>query len=253
MALEHERVRCPNCPPFKSPSLSINRLLGLYHCFRCGISGKSKKIAKNFHYKRVNGATTWPEEYAPLRPGEAKSLSHRAALRYLNNRGITNEQIMEFRMGFCSSGPYRGRIVVPVFKGSEVVYFVARSISDAEPRRYMNPPTPKGGTTFKTFIGRSNIAVVVEGVFDAISVSRYLPAIALLSKNPTDDQIRFVAKSAKELIVMLDSDAVADSLTLSQRLSFYCPVRTIRLEKGDPGDLTKEELFYELFKHERLT
>lgn len=239
----NERIPCPNCPPYKSASLSVNRALGIFHCFRCGISGKNKKLVRPTSFKAQVNGLDWPEEYVPLRPDSVKSLCQRAALRYLKNRGLTDEQILLFRIGYCASGAYQGRVIVPVFQGNEIVYFVARSISQAEERRYLNPPMPKTGVTFKTFLGKAHDAVIVEGVFDAISVSRYLPAIALLSKNPTEEQVREVSKAARNLIVMLDSDALSTALSVSQRLSYYAPVRTIRLAKGDPGDLSQKELY----------
>lgn len=242
MRLEHERVQCPNCPPYKSPTLSVNRSLGLYHCFRCGLSGKSKRIIRPLDTRKAPKEIEWPDNYSPLRPGTVRSLCQRAAIRYLRNRGLTDEEIVSYRIGYCSNGFYKGRVIVPITNGNEIVYFVARAISEAEPRRYLNPPMPKMGVTFKTFIGKANRAVVVEGVFDAISVARVLPSIALLSKNPTIEQIRLVGNLAEQLVVMLDADAVADALSLSEQLSFYTNVRTVRLKKGDPANLTVEEL-----------
>lgn len=242
MSYLQERIQCPNCPPFKSPSLSINRSNGVYHCFRCGISGKDKNKARSFRILLAKAQIEWPEEYSPIRPDSPRNLGERAALHYLHERGVTDEQVNLFKIGFCSKGLYENRIIVPIFKGVELVYFVARAISKAESRKYLNPSVPKEGILFKTFIGKAHRAAVVEGVFDAIAVSTFLPAIAMLSKNPTEEQIKSICDSAEELVLMLDSDAHKTALEVGERLSFHVPVRRIRLEQGDPANLNKEKL-----------
>lgn len=247
MSYLQERVQCPNCPPYKKASLSIDRAQGLYHCFRCGISGRSKNMARSVRILLSRGEIEWPEDYRPLRPSAPRSLGERAALRYLKNRGVTEVQITHFKIGYCPKGAYAQRIIVPLFRGTEMVYFVARSIQGAEGRKYLNPPIPKQGLIFKTFIGKVHRAVVTEGVFDAISVSAVMPSIAMLSKNPTEDQIREICESANELILMLDADAHKTALEVGERLSYYVPVRRVRLKTGDPANLNPRSL-YEIFR-----
>ena len=54
---------------------------------------------------------------------------HFEAYNYLiNDRKFTRDIILKYRLGFCTSGKYEKRIIVPSYdKNGEVNYFVARN------------------------------------------------------------------------------------------------------------------------------
>lgn len=254
MSAYQSRVKCPNCPPDKAPSLSVDQLRGLYHCFRCGIAGKTQGQFRLDWLEDLpkvrRSEIEWPEYYEPLDPWSPKSLRHKFALKYLLKRNITSHQIQKYKIGFCERGAYEGRVIVPfITKGKDLTYFVARSISPTEKRKYLNPPVPKGDLTFRTYVGKVEKAVVVEGVFDALSVERLLPAIALLGKSPTPAQVRSLKNYTNEVVVLLDSDAHKDSIDLTEQVSYYIPTSKILLKSGDPGGLSYEQLKGELHEY----
>lgn len=242
----HDRVKCPQCSPFKKPSLSIDRLLGLFHCFRCGYSGRNRGGFRldlmDEAYGSRHGELTLPDEFTPLDPYSPKSLRQKFALNYLEKRRVTKEQIEKYQIGFCEKGRFENRIIIPFFTGDFLTYFVARTINKNESRKYLNPRAPKGSFVFKTYTGKVSCAAIVEGVFDALSVEHIMPAIALLGKKPTQAQIDSIKHHTERAILILDSDAHKDSIELKERISFHVPTANVLLKTSDPGALTKGEL-----------
>ena len=55
-----------------------------------------------------------PQEYAPLWIKKATP-DYRNAIHYLTNRGITVFDILKYRIGYCESGEYSGKIIIPSY------------------------------------------------------------------------------------------------------------------------------------------
>ncbi len=106
-----------------SPSLSVNREKGLWHCFGCGASGNVETFLR-----RIDGAPVAPplrvvspspkpdaftaahaealDILAGLYHDELKKPKHEAAFAYLRSRvpGVADELIERFRIGFAVAG-----------------------------------------------------------------------------------------------------------------------------------------------------
>lgn len=234
------RMKCPVCPPEKSASLSINSANGLYFCFRCGLSGKAKgkftRTQLSEEIKRTPEKIEWPPFFSFLDPmKEDAPIGERFALRYLRKREITDYQIEKYKIGYCSEGPYEGRVIVPVMNGPNLIYFVARTISKVEGRKYLNPKTPKAGVLFKTFVGKARRAAIVEGVFDALRTEQVLPSVALLCKRATEMQLKELSRCVKHGVLLLDSDALKDMIPLADEIGYHIPISRAYLPAGDPG------------------
>jgi len=239
-----KRVQCPFCSPDKSASMSLNQSTGWFYCFRCGYKGREKAhnatgvVLSSLANAHVPSTLALPEGFQSLglvtRTGR---LTERIFLHYLKRRGLTQVEIDKFQIGFTMRGPCRGRVIFPIYRGNELVYFVARSIMPKPKRRYMNPPLPKGGVIFKTFTGKAPMACIVEGVFDAVSTGRVIPSIALLTKRISQEQLSEIRASCSRAIVMLDSDAVKEALEVSEQVGHFLPTEISLLGKGDPGEM----------------
>ncbi len=237
------REHCPKCPPYKKASLSIDRSRGIFHCFRCGYSGKFRGQFSNLlsQYEKFTKNPEWPSDYEPIDPYEPQSLGQKFALSYLRNRRVSNEQIVKYRIGYCATGKYERRVIIPFISSDQLVYFVARSIVPSEPKKYLNPPSPKGDFLFRTFMGKVKVAVIVEGVFDALNIEHFMPAIATLGKKPTTEQIRAIPNFTEQVLLMLDSDAHKDSIPLFDEINYYVPCKRVLLKSGDPAILRRGE------------
>lgn len=69
-----------------------------------------------------------PDEYVPI-DINTKNIAVKRAIKYLHSRKITDKQIIEHKMGFCMSGEYKNRVIIPITEDSQLKFWVARAIS----------------------------------------------------------------------------------------------------------------------------
>jgi len=121
---------------------------------------------------------------------------------------MTTSQIVEYKVGFCATGYYRGRIVVPVYHLGSLVNWVARAISATNPKKVLTPP---GNEQYSYVFNLEKIwghdtAVVTEGVFDCLAAGN--KAVATFGKKITDTQVNvLIDAGVRHLILTWDSDA----------------------------------------------
>lgn len=193
------------------------------------------------------GAMVWSETDLP--PFEPLS---RSAARYLAARGLGEWEIK--RLGLVEWTD-QGRILIPYFQNGELIFWTSRRYSKVigEGPKYLSQPgkkplyVPSGDVrAFRTWAGSPSITLV-EGVFDAIRVAQAgCPAVALGGKTlPGYHYKEFLtlARSYGIISIMLDEDALANALTIHDRLSGVTDqkIQIICIE-GDPGDMAKHEI-----------
>jgi len=200
-------VNCPFCAdnghsPDTEFKLGVNTQKELGHCHRCDWRAGGRNLYSHlaeeanvhecyetdteehtlekpkkteFTLKRV----TLPKEFEPLWQGDLDSLGRRA-LKYLTDRGITEGQLRRHKIGFCGTGKYGYRILLPItFKGI-CVSFTARSFVNAEPK-YLISDGEKflyGWPTKR----RKTRCLLVEGPFDVLNVEHYTKDFDVLGK-----------------------------------------------------------------------
>ena len=248
---------CPFCNHHK-PKLQINVETQQWHCWVCDAKGKSvfslvkklkapksvyqelETIYKNSRFnknKQVKDSfVKLPEEYIPMSFLKSDSLSYKHAKKYLDNRKITEDDIIKYSIGYCVDGDYGGRIIVPSYDSNgNLNYFVARSFYNS-PLKYKNPPAPKDTIIFDLYINWSMPVVLCEGVFDAMAIKRN--AVPLLGKTVQDELLKKLVNNTKEVIVCLDADAQDTIYKVTKKLlRSGVKVSRINLDKGDPSDL----------------
>ena len=155
----------------------------------------------------------------------------------MKKRGISGYDIIRYRMGYCESGQYGNRIIVPSYGlHGKLNYFVARAYHDTN-MKYKNPPVSKNVVVFEEQINWNEPIVLVEGVFDAISVRRN--AIPMLGKFlPKKLEVKLLENQVKNVYILLDDDARTEALQLEQKLkSFGMNVSQVSVSGGDAGEL----------------
>ena len=225
---------CPFCNHHKK-KLQINLDTQRWHCWVCDSKGRSiqsllRKLNVDIRdlnrLKDIYGEDDYTlvekDEYvAKLQlPSEFKQLhfkpkgfqpEYNQALNYLKERGITQADIVKYNIGYCSEGLYFGRIIVPSYdENGDLNYFVARSYYKEERMKYKNPPVNRDVIVFDNQINWNEPIILCEGVFDSFSIKRNcIPLLGkfLLSKLKN----KIIDKGVKEVTIMLDSDAIADS------------------------------------------
>ena len=125
------------------------------------------------------------EEKVPL-PKEFISLANgvpttaRNAMNYLRRRGVTKEDIIRWKIGYCSEGEYRNRIIIPSFGMSGYAnFFIARSFS-GDWMRYKNPQVNRNIVFNELYVDWDKDVILVEGAFDAIRAQSAATAIPLV-------------------------------------------------------------------------
>ena len=272
---------CPFCSHRKK-RFRINFTLKKYHCFACNAGGHKigillrkinapREITKEI-LKYVDEYISYsqdkeenkkyevalPKEYKPLYV-KSESPIYKHAMHYLNKRGITSFDILRYSMGYCESGLYSNRIIVPSYDYTgKLNYFIARSIFD-NGYKYKNPPISKDTVCFELFINWNEPIVLCEGMFDAIAIRRN--AIPLLGKFPSKTLVKkIVERKVKKVYVALDEDATTDAVKLSKFLIDYgINTYLLTMKDKDPSELgfkdfwkltdnSKESKFSDLIK-----
>jgi len=124
---------------------------------------------------------------------------------------------------------FRGRLLIPIRESGRIVGFGGRLLEGQSEAKYLNSPdTPlyqKGQSLFaldraREAIRREEVAVFVEGYFDAIGLHQagVLTAIATCGTALTEKHLELVKKAgAKELVFVFDGDAAG--MRAAQRAS----------------------------------
>ena len=168
-----------------------------------------------------------------------------SARKYLKERGVTKQDIRDWKIGYCFTGEYAGRIVVPSFGISgKANYFVARAYGDAWPK-YKNPPVGRDIVFNELYIDWESDLVIVEGVFDAIVAGPN--AIPLLGSTLRERSKLFqkIAENGTPIYLALDRDAEKKTLKLVDNLLQYdidlykIDFSEYRVE--DVGEMTKDQ------------
>ena len=227
---------CPFCHHHKK-KLQVNLETQQWHCWVCDAKGKkiqsllkrlnvdNKKLTKIYEIygdDYIVTSTSEEEKVIELRlPNEFQSLLnvpkglnplYRKVMGYVKQRGITTEDITRYNIGYCDSGHYASRIIIPSYdSNNRLNYFIARSVYDEEKFKYRNPPVSKNVTIFENQITWNEPIVLTEGVFDAMAVKRN--AIPLLGKFVPKTLMESIFKNGvKEIKILLDNDAQEQAL-----------------------------------------
>lgn len=266
------RINCfnPTCAD-TTGNLEVNLEKGIFHCWRCDYSGNIRQLLKDYTGKAVNideyvsaeeltkfrfepeeeevkqekGHVILPKEFVPLWGERELSFVGKRALKYVLGR-MDKEDIEKYKIGYCGLGYYKWRIIIPVIENGEILYFAARLFL-GQGERYRNPKKEECGVganevVFNIDSARSlNRAILVEGCFDAIRVGS--EGVALFGKRISDHQV-FKLLGIENIYIMLDQDALLDSLDIAHRFleKGKKNVYLVSPSHGDPSDWPRAEI-----------
>jgi DNA primase len=238
------RINCPECTD-TSYHMYCNMKLMVYHCFKCGASGKIKDtiISKLETYADIMSTGLFrPEEIKipitfvgeeskiknlPHNQGYSPKNEYHKGFSYLFSRGIKSGEIKRYdiRVSLEKDGPYKNSIIFPIKdEWDNLKYFVCRKWDDSKPK-YVNAPWAKENIFFRSMPHRDfmpSYTVLVEGILDAMAIARvgYFCA-AILGKELTSAQLlnTHVLNPASKYIIYLDEDAFTHAIKLKLQLS----------------------------------
>ena len=242
--------KCPFCTHHKK-KLEINAVTTAkkenpWHCWVCEAKGKTikslfkqinvpaNKIAelnlaivpsKNEQLNIINNTLVLPKEFILLsHVGELNKvalLEARRAVNFLKKRGITQEDVIKYNIGFCWDGPYKDRVIIPSYdENGSLNYFIARAFIDGL-QKYKNPPTDsKSIIGWELYINWDAPIILVEGMFDALTIKRNV--IPLFGKIIHEKLMKkLVASSVNRIYIALDPDAIKNALKYCEQLMAY--------------------------------
>jgi hypothetical protein len=185
-----------------------------------------------------------------------KLSEHHPAITYLRERGFDTGQLSRFlKIGYCyeaSQDCYTAgnRIIIPVFKDSQLVGWQARYVGtpkyDSTPKYYTMPRFKKSQFLYNYDRARQfPYVILTEGVTD---VWRVGPAsVALFGKTLSYGQKLLIGSTwgSGVAIVLLDADAQSDAEGIYDSLKDVVPKRVlVKLPEGkDPGEMTRAEIY----------
>ncbi len=253
---------CPECNHYKR-KLQLNTTTGKFHCWVCNFGGYTlfqlfKKLnatraqydelstyvqdtKPKYEPKTTVQVVKLPEAFKPIFE-KSNSITRKHALKYLKYRGLSKHDIIKYNIGYCDTGEYSNRIIIPSYDSQgKLNFFVGRDIFEST-MKYKNSYTPKDIVGFDLFINWDEPLILVEGVFDAMAIKRN--AIPLFGTVILDQLKRkIITKNVKTVYLCLDSDAWKKSLGIIEEfLKAGIDVFNIELGEKDPSELGFESM-----------
>jgi DNA primase len=195
-------------------------------------------------FSKGNGAGETPPADEPNKPLTFALKSIDPAHPYLATRGLTEETIRTFGIGYFSGkGSMANRVVIPIHnKRGELVAYAGRSIDGTEPRYKFPAGFHKSQELYNLHRVKDEVSVViVEGFFDCMKVSQAgYPCVALMGSSLSKAQERLLVEhNFGEVVLMLDGDEAGRNATeeIADRLQgVIFSVKTIELGDSKQPD-----------------
>ena len=258
---------CPACEHHKH-KLSFNIDRNVFKCWICDYRGKSiRRAVRRFgsfsdliEWDRISGKpditqfdflfTEIEEEKVTVElPKEFKTLATRKPsivdkepINYLLARGLTKEDIIRWKIGYCNSGPYKNRIIIPSFDDEgDLNYFISRTYR-GDFYKYKNPRANKNVVFNELFVDWDKDLTIVEGVFDAIVAGNSVPILGSTLSNDSR-LIQKIVLNDTPVFIALDEDARDKENKLIRTLLKY-DIELYKIDTSgieDIGSISKQE------------
>lgn len=261
---------CPACSADKGMpegdgkgNLEINYQKDVFKCWVCkdtnNMSGSIIKLIKNYgssknlkDYKlfkpdsflsnddKKSLSLSLPEGFKLLKDCTSKDFKYNSAIKYLRERGITDDIIEKFEIGYTTKGQFFNRIIIPSYDENGVLnYFIARWFDRQYTKlKYLNPDVEKQTIIFnEDKINWDATIYLVEGATDHIVVPNSIPLLGKFISEILLEKLYYKANA--NIVILLDDDALEDAKRLYHSLDFGKLSGRIRIcpmpEKYDPS------------------
>jgi len=260
-ARENYAFHCPFCN-HRKPKLEIKMMSdenghNPWECWVCNTRGRTiksllrqMKIGKEeaievLKYVKKGERITYhdlevvelPKEFQPLYSASTTSFIANKVRRYLYKRGLTDNDFTKYNIGYCMTGDYAGRIIIPSYdENNNLNFFVGRTFEDAF-MKYKNPSASKDIVVFENMINWDQPLVLVEGVFDAMAVKRN--AVPILGKTLSKSLMKkLISSKVQDIYIALDKDAEKKAVSYSEQfLSMGKRVFFVNMLDKDPSEM----------------
>lgn len=278
---------CPFCG--KESHFYIDKTTQLWDCKKCGESGNiykllryvdklyllqgatvvEKETIESVRSLFVNASRDAEEEESQELPVIPMPVGWRvlsAGNAYLSGRGVSAEECVRYEIGYTRMfKKYQNYILIPIRDDGKVKGFIGRYASKDVPEgklRYNNSVGTEFGKLLfgydEIVAGVTNTVILVEGIFDKISVDRFLnlwnspevKCVATFGKKISDAQInKLIVKEVRRVILLYDFDAVKDIKRYGLELEkFFLTDITFTSKSKDIDECSPSEAV-EVFSH----
>lgn len=261
---------CPSCKHHKK-KLSVNLEKDKYKCWVCNYSGNSiRRLVRRYgntaqkqewykldqrvdlsdldfdlfvsEQQNLEEKVELPKEFVSLCNKE--TLASLNVLAYLRSRGLDKQDILNWKIGYCSHGEHQGRVIIPSFnvKG-EPNFFVSRAFLDSAYPKYKNPQTSKNIIFNELYLDFDEELIITEGVFDAIVAGDNAVPVLGSTLNERSKLFQKIVKYDTTVYLALDPDAQdKENKIIESLLKYGIEVYKINVKPyQDVGSMTKDE------------
>lgn len=269
---------CPACAEDKElmgtdgkHNLEINYFKNRFNCWACGktnhMHGPIEKLVKRYGTKhnladymlikpeeedveeyldniKRDRVIALPEGFRLLKDSNDTHPRYKWAMHYLKQRGITDEIIDRYDIGFVSEGLYRDRIIIPSYDSNSILnFFIARSFNDKVKPKYLNPSIEKQELIFNEKLLNYDATIfLVEGAFDHIVIPNSVPLLGKVLHPKL--KLELLEKANADIVIVLDDDAYLDAKAIKRELNIDRLEGRIKLcvlpEGYDPSKINEE-------------
>ena len=183
----------------------------------CSYSRNIKEIALALNIEVDDRESILQSRNRDLAMGHNKRLQNSIGIQYLEERGINQESIIKWNLGFETN-----RITVPLIDNNEnYLGFIKRSITDNVVDKYFIEPDNEIFTKSTFVYGMNNLdyssdyIYVTEGVFDTILATQYglKNVVSVLGTNFTEAQAIKIARTGLNPVLIYDGDSAGEKGT----------------------------------------
>ena len=268
---------CPFCRHYKK-KLEINLISGAWHCWVCNAKGtriKNLLVQLNvsdailqLYYKIVPSEkifgqsakssieslfsekieplhqVTLPSNFIPLYE-TSNSFYYKMCAEYLLSRGITKNDFLKYKLGYCIEGPYSNMIVFPNYNSDgKLNFYSTRTFMRANSTKFKNNDISRNVVGFELQLNPRQPLILVESALDAITIKRN--ASPLYGKQLLPSLKEFILTyEISDVYICLDQDALTDTIGISEYLiNNGINIYFVELpEGGDPNSIGYDNMW----------
>lgn len=271
-------THCPNCAALGKRhddyKLSISLEKNVYHCYRCGCSGKVTSLLKGYvnsgnliRYRMNFKDQEFSDSGNVLISSELMDYNNISnpidcyminAVNYLKKRHISLDDVQKYNIRI-GKGLYKNRILIPTYdREGNIVYLTARDYVNKDPeQKYYNPPGSHKALAVWNIqnITKDDIVVITEGVFSGLAATRNLKnkakAVSIFGKSVSEAQVRMISEvNPKEIVLCFDGDVskkeIVSNFNKFRRI-YHGDMSVLKLDGNDDPDSIEKTLFQEKF------
>lgn len=258
---------CPSCG--KEKKFGINISFDRTNCFSCGFHQRPLALIIELeNLTTYNEAYTFldafetaeyletpkefikedrgdlPEGYRLISIGDSEM--GKRARTYMKNRGFDIDELTLKGVGYCVSGKYFGRIIIPFYEAGKVIYFNARQFFEISNDKFKNPSIAEFGIGKSLLMYNADCLHIYRRVYMMESAMNCLTfgenAFAIGGKIISKYQLSKVLRSpCKEVVIVLDPDAMLQALQTALEIVDHKKVKVIEMpEKKDVNDIGRK-------------